>query len=233
MGFDTLVQDVAALGAPVLCADTCSILDVMRDPTRDDARAHVASATLELISKMEVGGGLVCLLADQVRNELATHLQQIQDDAKSQLSKLTERINRVNSISALFGRPGTTDLTHLIGHEIRAREIADRWIDFSKVVPQRQQVAGLAFARVTAPKAPARQGKDSIKDCVVIETYFDVIRALRKTGLQSTIVFLSSNTRDYTNTKDSNLHDELLPEFKSLHIEYASNAGAAKHILGF
>lgn len=233
MGFDTLVQDVVALGAPVLCADTCSILDVMRDPTRDDAREHFARAALELVAQMGVGGGLVCLLAGQVKNELAAHLQQIQDEAKNQLGKLTERINRVNSISALFGGPGTIDLTHLIDHEIRARKIADSWIDLAKVVPQREHVAGLAIARVTGPKAPARQGKDSTKDCLVIETYFDVIRALRKEGLQSKIVFLSSNTKDYTNIQNSNLHVELEQEFKSLNIEYASNAGAAKHILGF
>jgi hypothetical protein len=34
------VARIASLGLPVLCTDTCSVLDIMRDPTRDSARAH-------------------------------------------------------------------------------------------------------------------------------------------------------------------------------------------------
>lgn len=42
------VVGLAALGAPVLCVDTCTVLDVMRDITRDavvlsDVRAGLAS----------------------------------------------------------------------------------------------------------------------------------------------------------------------------------------------
>lgn len=232
MEFDAVVQQVAAQGAPVLCADTCSILDVMRDPTRDDARVHNASAALDLVAKMEANGGLVGLLADQVQLELAPHLQSIQDEAKKQLKKLTERVDRVNSIAALFSPRVMVDLGHLTGHEVRARTFVDRWIGAALVVPQRPEVAGRAIARVIAPKAPARQGKDSTKDCIVIETYLDAIRALRAAGLQSKIVFLSSNTKDYTNSQHGGLHDDLKLDFQALNIEYAPNAGAAKHALG-
>lgn len=232
MEFDAVVQQVAALGAPVLCADTCSVLDVMRDPTRDEARVHNARAVLDLVAKMEANGELVCLLADQVKLELAAHLQTIQAETKNQLKNLTERVNRVNSIAALFGPSSIVDLAHLTGHEVRARTVVDRWIDAAEVVPQRPEIAGRAVARVIAPKAPARQGKDSTKDCIVIETYLDAIRALRAAGLQSKIVFLSSNTKDYTNSQHGGLHDDLKPDFQALNIEYAPNAGAAKYAVG-
>ena len=232
MVFDEVVRKVVALGAPVVCADTCSILDVMRDPTRDDARVHNAIAALHMVAKMEANGELVCLLAEQVKLELADHLQPIQDEAKKRLSNLTDRVNRVNTIAALFGPGATVDLAHFVGHEVRARAMVDRWINVAEVVPQRPEIAGRAVARVIGPRAPARQGKDSTKDCIVIETYFDMIRALRGAGLQSKIVFLSSNTTDYTNSQHGGLHDDLKPDFAALSIEYAPNAGAARHALG-
>ncbi|QJQ02427.1 hypothetical protein RB25_25235 [Herbaspirillum rubrisubalbicans] len=231
MKLDTLVQEVVAQGGPVLCVDTCSVLDLLRDPTRDDVRTHNISSALDMVAGMEAGG-LTCLVADQVRKELAEHLDQIQEDAKIQLQKLTDRVNRVNLIAALFGQVGAVNLAHLDGHEQRARQIVQKLIDVAKFVPQGAQIAGLAFTRVVGPKAPARQGKDSIKDCVVIETYFDVIRALRKDGLQSKIVFLSSNTKDYMGNQSNALHADLVPEFQELGIEYAPNASAAKHFLG-
>ena len=36
-----------------------------------------------------------------------------------------------------------------------------------------------------------------MKDCVVIESYLDIVSSLRTAGLTSKIVFVSSNTRDY------------------------------------
>ncbi|MFJ3057349.1 PIN domain-containing protein [Herbaspirillum sp. NPDC087042] len=233
MDFDAIMTQVVALGAPVLCADTCSILDVMRDPTRDEAQLQNASAAIDLVTKMGVIGGFECLIAHQVTKELADHLEPVQEETKKQLAKLTERIKRVNAIAALFGPKATLNLAHLLGHEVRARGIVDQWIGAAKVInPNHDLIAGRAFARVSVPKAPAKQGKDSIKDCVVIETYLDAVRTLRAAGLSSKIVFLSSNTKDYTNNQTNKLHDDLSPEFQTLNIEYAPNAGAAKYLLG-
>ena len=43
----------AAADVPILCFDTCSILDIVRDPTRDTARDHEARAALQLVEAME------------------------------------------------------------------------------------------------------------------------------------------------------------------------------------
>lgn len=50
MGFDKVLADsLAARGTPVLCVDTCSILDVIRDPTRDTVNANDAEASVALV----------------------------------------------------------------------------------------------------------------------------------------------------------------------------------------
>ena len=83
-------------------------------------------------------------------------------------------------------------------------------------------------------QAPARKGKDSLQDCVVLETYLEAVGELRRHGLTTPVVFLSSNTNDYSesSTKKSELHPGLLPQFAALDMQYATGHGMAKALLG-
>ena len=42
---------VADLAKPILCVDTCSLLDIMRDPTRETARAHERQAEIDVVER--------------------------------------------------------------------------------------------------------------------------------------------------------------------------------------
>ncbi|MDR5776848.1 MULTISPECIES: hypothetical protein [unclassified Caballeronia] len=87
MSFDA--ANIAAsmrLDIPVLCADTCSILDVMRDPTRDTFTAPDSEAALGMIHAME-RGSLLSLVAQQVRTELDEHLPHIAEEASKQVKE--------------------------------------------------------------------------------------------------------------------------------------------------
>ena len=55
---------ISSLGVPVLCIDTCSILDIMRDPTREGAKPHERQAAIDLVTHAEAGR-LVCIVAQQ------------------------------------------------------------------------------------------------------------------------------------------------------------------------
>jgi len=100
-------------------------------------------------------------------------------------------------------------------------------------VAEGPDVAGRAFARVRANVAPSTKGKQSIKDCVVIETYFDHVRRLRDAGDHARVVFLSSNREDYCEGRGSlALRPPLAAEFTALNMEFWPNFGAAKHALG-
>ncbi|WP_291051994.1 hypothetical protein [Hyphomonas sp.] len=80
--------------------------------------------------------------------------------------------------------------------------------------------------------APARRGKESSKDCIVVETYLDALDSLRAAGMQTTAVFLSSNTKDYQ-TGGGVLEPALVSDFGQSNISYAPNMSAAKSFLGF
>ena len=78
---------IAAKGVPIICIDTCSLLDIMRDPTRDDALPHERQAARDLVGALELGD-FHCLIADQVATEFAAHVADIEADALRSLAEL-------------------------------------------------------------------------------------------------------------------------------------------------
>lgn len=223
-------QTIAAKGHPVLLVDTCSILDVMRDPTREKPRLHEHQAGLDLLTAAETGT-LVGVMAQQVVTEFADNDQQVQDVADRALEKLLGQIDHVNRLSGMLGAPGPLDLAHLDGHVARTRDIVHRWL--RQLVPYQPTdgVVGKAYARMIGSIAPARRGKESMKDCIVFETYLEFASMLRTEGLAAPIVFLSSNTEEYSS--DSRVTKiEIADDLARVGASYASNMAAAKHQLG-
>jgi len=220
---------IASAGVPVLCIDTCSLLDIMRDPTRESARVHDRQGAVDLVASAEAGQ-FICLMAEQVAIEFAEHDQRVQEEADSNLRKVREQIKRINLLSAVYGAPGTTDLSHLDDHVARARTIVGRWLARLETVVPGSGAPARAFARVNAGRAPAQRGKDSTKDCLVYETYLEAVGHLRDAGLAEPIVFLSSNTREYV-TEGSILKPDIVADFEALGVDYAPNMSAAKHLL--
>jgi PIN domain len=225
---------IVQANVPVVCLDTCSVLDVIRDPSRDTSQPHDAVAAMALLQALQSGSGLVCLLADQVQIELGTHLQPVVAEAQRGLQKLRAHVSRVDGLVSAFGATVSTDLSPWDHHVAKSSNVVHQWIQASTVAPQSASVQSRAFSRVMRAQAPARKGKDSLQDCVVLETYLEAVDELRRNGLTSTVVFLSSNTNDYSesSTVKSQLHPELVPEFAARNMLYAIGHGMAKALLG-
>lgn len=221
---------IASAGRPVLCIDTCSILDIMRDPTRETVKALDRQAAIDLATAAE-NGKLACLMAEQVALEFADHDQSTQDEAARNLKKVREQIERINAISTIYGAPGTINLTHLDDHVSRARQIVGRWLNQLIAVTPSPAIPGKAFARMNSLLAPAKRGKESSKDCLIYETYLESMTELRAAGVIAPMVFLSSNTSEYL-TEAKILKNEIAADFSTLNVAYAATMGHAKHLLG-
>lgn len=81
---------IASKDVPVLCIDTCSILDIMRDPTRETVKPHDRQAAIDLVVAAEAGN-LICLMAEQVAIEFAVHDQPVQEEAERNLKNCRNR----------------------------------------------------------------------------------------------------------------------------------------------
>jgi hypothetical protein len=222
---------IVARGAPVLCIDTCSLLDIMRDPTRDEMKPHERKAAIDLLDPLEKGD-LVCLIAEQVDREFNEHAPTVQDEAMTAIRKLRERVERVNQIHNTLLPAISISLTHLEALVAPTLQIVQRWRNASVLVPRTTDALTRAMERVNRNVSPARKGKDSVKDCLVLESYLGAMADLRSAGLPANAVFLSSNRKEYLGETNV-LKTDLQPDFAQTNMAYATNMGQAKVTLGF
>lgn len=227
----TEIAEIVALNAPILCIDTCSLLDVVRDLTRTTLNPSDAKAGIALLAAAEAGTHLVVLMASQVRIELVSNRAEVEQEAEDKLSKLNSQMQRMHEVVTLFGVHGAVQLQHFQGHTLRAGLVLDRWTQIARTVPVDDGVAVRALSRVNAARAPARKGKESMKDCVIVETYIEASQQLRSAGLTSPIVFASSNTKEYYGSSGSHLLPDIAADLAAHMVGYAPNFGAAKHLL--
>lgn len=224
--------DPTSSHAPILCLDTCAILDVIRDPARNDVYADHQEASLALLLEAESGLNLVAVVTDLVRSEFSERVDHVQEESARSIRRMREHIDKLDRLAALHGSPGKSNTEHWEGHVTRCRGVAERWLSVSAVASQTEQTELAAYRRAKELRSPARKGKESLADCTIIETYLDHIRKLRHSGVMSPVVFVSSNTRDYTDQLRGGLRDDIRNEFAAIDVEYAPNMGAARHKLG-
>jgi len=228
---ETAIADIGLPDIPILCLDTCIVLDLMRDPTRKTVRAHERQAALDLLMVAESRKQLIVLIADQVKLELTEHLDSVQEEATQAIENLRSLVVRIEAVASIYGGVGSADLSHLDDHCARARKIVDRWIMVATPALQSPDIASRALTRLNKAQTPARKGKDSMKDCVVVETYLDLVRKLRAGGHKAAAVFASSNVKDFAEETGSTPKPDLASEFAALRLEYAPNMAVAKHHL--
>jgi len=228
----TDLAKVVALRAPVLMLDTCVLLDVVRDITRPDVQLHNVKAAMAMLQAVESGTDLVVLMAKQVSTELQCNLPDVEKDAEASLEKFRAQAQRVDYVAAEFGAVGAMATSHLIDHVARARSTMDRWERAALRVAPGPGVPAKAIHRVVNAIAPSRKGKDSTKDCLIVETYLEAAAQLRGASFTGKIVFGSSNTDDYVDKASRKLHPVLDNEFASQTMQYGMNFGSMKHLLG-
>ncbi|WP_301178972.1 PIN domain-containing protein [Comamonas thiooxydans] len=212
--------------------DTCVLLDVVRDITRQEVMAHNMQAAKVMLQAAEARSELVVLMAAQVSNELQENLPMVESAAQASLAKLLAQIKRVDEVAAEFGAVGSVRTSHLVDHVPRARATMDNWVRVSVPVTPSDAVASKAMHRVVHAIAPSRKGKESTKDCLVIETYLEAAAQLRSAGFTNKIVFGSSNTNDYLDSVTRQVPTQLASEFATCGMDYGSNFGSMKHLLG-
>src|SRR3546814_20646655 len=103
---------MASKGVPVLCIDTCSLLDIMRDPTREDAPTVQRQASCDLVAALEQGK-FPCLIADQVAVEFAPRNTLLQREAPDSPKRLGGSVERKHGRQAEF----TPHVAVWIGHQ--------------------------------------------------------------------------------------------------------------------
>lgn len=225
---DALRDQIIAQQPALLFLDTCCLLDLMRSPAREEIHPNNFLASNTLLTRIE-GGSVVCFFAQQTEAEYQDNRVEVANEAANNLIRQVDNIARIERILTHLGQASTTNLMHLTNYGKLAQAVVDRYrARFKSLVPP-HEVTSRAFARVGQARTPSRKGKESMKDCVVIETYLEAIRCLRAAGANGSAVFASSNTKDYQDA--GRLKPDLAAEFEQVRMEYAPNLAAANHQL--
>jgi hypothetical protein len=113
---DADVALIAASGIPVLCFDTCTVLDLMRDPTQEAVKAHERRGAMEILTSVESANKPVLLVAEQVQREFSENVGRVEEETRVSIQKLKKQIARIDNVVAVYGAKGTTNLDHLGNH---------------------------------------------------------------------------------------------------------------------
>lgn len=228
-----VVDRIRAVDRALLCLDACSVLDIVRDPTREKYGPGHAKAALELLNQAEANPPqLVLLVSMQAQAEIGAHIDELQQASARRIQSLDETMHRTVGILRAIGvetpEPPRLEPLKFSDH---ARRIVDRLLATALVVQDEAHTMVKAVERVSRPAAPATRAKQSVKDCVIIETYLHVAALLRASGFGHRIVFLTANTNDFAAPGSKRLHSDLVGDFAAVEMDFSTDFLAARYSL--
>jgi len=224
---DTKIDDIVKSKLPVLCLDTCIILDLLRFPEDCASGVRMHTAARRILRAVK-GQELVILIADQVSLELDNCLDQTEQKSIKDIEELRSAVNDLEAATAVYERQRTSNLDHLDQYVLQARKVIDGYRSLAIPAMSSEHVLRKAYTRMTQARTPAHKGKDAINDCVIIETYLEIAHLVRARGHQKSFVFATSDVNDYGQKPNPDLR----VEFNAVKVEFAPKLSAARHHLG-
>lgn len=233
LSHDDLAVQVTEAGIPILLVDTCAILDIVRAPIREQISVHDIEAIHTLLAWTTGPIRQTSLVVTkQVITEFHEHLDEVAQEYDRAIRKASEShtgiLERMKALSPSgVNLPSSIDLTSF-GFPGKSRCLAEKVVTASLVLNDKiNELQSKAYRRSISAKPLAKKGKNSIKDCLIIESYFRLVRILQNKKSSYKIVFITSNKHDYE--KDRHLHPDLKEEFDSVGLKYSPNWSAAAH----
>lgn len=231
MAYDSL-EAIAQANVPVFLPDTCILLDLLRSPRRDNVDGNAMLSGKAIRDGVVESEAIGCVIVEQVRNELNENLETVREDTNSALRKLRDEIARIDKWSEALGHASQTQIGHFLTRVPVAEAVMADILGAALTHAITPDLTYRAMARVTQRRTPAKLGKDSIKDCVVIESYLEAATQIRALGHTGDIVFASSNTKEFLSGTPSALNTDIAAEFAALGIQYSRALHETRHLLG-
>ena len=197
-----------------LLVDTCVWLDLAKDPKQ--------ASVLDVLDEM-VRLGLVTLIVPRIvldefrRNReriakesaksLSTHFRLVKDA----VGKIGGDKRRVQAVISYL-----EDVDHKIpiigGTAVDTLDHIEKLLTASPIIELTEAVKLRAAQRALERKAPFHQGRNSIADAIIIETYADCIREKTASGVR--FAFVTHNKTDFSTEKGN--HKIPHPEFAGI-----------------
>ncbi len=221
---DVVVQ-IQASKLPVLFADTCILLDVIRAPLRLNELPGCLQAAQELY-RLITSSPVRCTLivASFVPDEWLRHAASEADNLRTHLSWIDDQAVSLLEFSSLVGITSPFPMP-----EYRRLPLADRLHDLSRELlgsalrldPDHDCILR-AHARSSSYRPPSLKGGE-VRDSTIIEECLEVSRRLQSDGFSPKRIFCTSNKNDYCEKGSSRLHPTLAVDFGSVGLAFATS----------
>jgi hypothetical protein len=221
-----IVDSIVREPAPVVCLDTCSLLDVLRTLIRTDAHI-LAAAQSANDAIVATPPGLWTIVVGQVQVELQRNLPTVKLEAERHLSNIDSNMERIFEVIGML--PLSTHPTHTplssslpvpyIERLIKSIESHSLCLDLD------EECASKALKRTLNRNAPGEQG-GSIEDCFIIEHCLELASSLKARRFIHPVVFVSSNFDDYG--RPGQMPGTLEAEFQAAGLQFAVHLAHAR-----
>jgi hypothetical protein len=220
------VAQILTTPAPLLVADTCSVLDVTRSLYRPEAPSRsLGMGKTAVRASASHPPKLHIVLFDEIEQELQRNSPGEIARLRTQMIKLSAAGDvSLSKLSRLWWRYCVRKT------EGRLAAFPDAWKEAGHRISQEATCVPLARTRLTAGIKPGRRGSANLGDCLITEQLLELSRQLRSAGFTREILFVSSNAKDYG---ASTLKAPLDFQFSSLMIDFYQDVQGAMTQIGF
>lgn len=219
----TVVAQLTADPKPVICLDTCDILEVIQclDWQRPGAPRGVTciEPARRLLNTLAVDPGrAMVIITDLVHTEWNQNIAGVRKKADEFLAK----------IDAIVGYPyraaGFAGTVLPVYDPLSSKTLVDDLVALSTaLLNQATRLdldaahTALALDRVMTKRRPSHDGH--IKDSINFEHYLAFARRLRAAGFVEDVLFVSKNRKDYWDGDKDRIHPDLKPEIEDAAVQ--------------
>jgi hypothetical protein len=227
-----VVADLLARPRPILCLDTCDLLDIIQCVAEGKARRleHVRRLVDTLSLRPDEAKLVVSYL---VPVEWAQNQATVVADVERKTRTVDEDIAEIHRAWQHTGSPLTGPPPSYAGGGLPAAlaALAGRVLGWATVLDRDDACIGRALDRVQNKLRPSHAGM--VKDSIHLEHHLELCRQLDASGFPGRRVFVSANKADFWEAKNkSDIHPELAPQLARVRLEFFGTLEAALGSLG-
>lgn len=208
---------------PIICLDTCDILEVVQCLDWEKPGTPRSAAPIEPVRRL-----LAALIANPDRAQLVVtylvehewnqNIGDIRAKADSFLKKIDDIVNAAGQAAGLVGTalPAPTPLS-ASSLVTDAAALSTSLLNEAVRLERDEAMIGRAMNRVMIKRRPSHDGH--IKDSINFEHYLEFTRQLRNGGFTGPVLFVSKNRKDYWDGEKPQIHAELAPEINDAAVQ--------------
>ena len=180
------VKQILATPAPLLLLDTCSLLDIIRQPIRDGIQLNTITSAIRLATRADYNPkDLWVFILSIIMDEIHDNILSVVKDLNIFINQTDNRIMKLNDAFSIIG-PFNPILLYQRQHLIlqdELKRISSNLLNRAMIIEEDDACMLRAVKRACSNIPPAQKGSQT-KDCVIIEHYLELCSRLRSCRLQ-------------------------------------------------